>query len=262
MGRKMRKFVFVFFLCVYSAIHPARAVVIDPNLSVGSVPSTAGTGLNGSYYKFATGYLTSLAMANQLIAAATGPTATFTTSAVCFPNCSNGVTAASATLESFLNGNIDNFAYTVPPWQIPANTDHSALVLSGYIAITQAGTYNFNLGSDDGSLLTIGNQVVVDDSGLHAFQIVSGSATFAAAGLYAINIQYFENNGYTGLELWATNSAGSCIIGRNGNCIGTAATNLFYTTPMTAIPEASTLAVFATGLIGLTLVRRRQYGAI
>lgn len=258
----MRKFVFGFLLFAYSALHPAHAVTIDPGASIGSVPTTAGTGLSGSYYKFASSYLTSLAMANQLIAAGAGPTATFTTRTVCFPNCSNGVTAASATLESFLNGNVDNFAYTVPPWQIPANTDHSALVLSGYIAITQAGTYNFNLGSDDGSLLTIGNQVVVDDSGLHAFQIASGSATFTAAGLYAIDIQYFENNGYTGLELWATNSAGSCIIGRNGNCVGTAATNLFYTTPMTAIPEASSLAVLVTGLIGLTLVRRRQYGAI
>jgi len=150
----------------------------------------------------------------------------------------------------------------VPPWQIPANTDHSAVVLSGYIAITQAGTYNFNLGSDDGSLLTIGNQVVVDDSGLHSFQIAGGSATFTAAGLYAINIQYFENNGYAGLELWATDSAGSCLIGRNGNCVGTAATNLFYTSPTTAVREPSTLTVFAIGLVGLALVRRRQCGAI
>ena len=101
------------------------------------------------------------------------------------------------------------------------------MTLAGYIAIAQAGTYNFNLAAHDGAQLTIGNQIIIAGGAMHSFEIDSGTAVFAAAGLYAINIQYFENSGYTCLEFWGSDGSGSgsgtCIVGRAANCNGTAA---------------------------------------
>jgi hypothetical protein len=255
----MQRIALIVMAGLLCAWHPVLAVTIGADQSAGMVPMDPGTGLLGSYYKFNTGYLTSLNQANQLIASSGGPTATFMTTTVCFPNCNvSTVTDASTSLMGLLNGNITNFAYGVPISQIPTTLDHSAMTISGYIAITEAGNYNFNVGSDDSAQLTIGNQVIIASTGIHSFLIDTGSATFAAAGLYAIKLQYFENNGYTGLELWASNGAGNCIIGRGANCSGTVATSLFYSSAPTSAPEPGTIAMFSVGIAGLVLVARQR----
>jgi len=66
------------------------------------------------------------------------------------------------------------------------------MVVTGYIAITQAGTYTFNLGSDDGSLLYIGGQQIINNDGQHNFQTDTQQVIFSAAGLYAITLDDFE----------------------------------------------------------------------
>jgi PA14 domain/PEP-CTERM motif len=259
----MRKLTLLLAACLLCLWHDAGAVTIGADQSAGAVPMDPGTGLLGSYYKLNTTFVTTMAQATQFISASGGPTATFTTTAVCYPNCNiSTVTDASTSLAGLLNGNAANLTYTVPPSQIPATIDHSAMVLTGYIAIAQAGTYNFNLASDDGAQLTIGNQVVIAGSTMHSFEIDSGQAVFATAGLYAINIQYFENSGYAGLEFWGSNGSGTCIVGRSANCIGTAATGAFYSTLSTSAPEPGTLTMFTVGLGALAWVRRRGRRAI
>jgi hypothetical protein len=259
----MRKLTLLLATCLLGLWHDAGAVTIGADQSAGAVPMAPGTGLLGSYYKLNTTFVTTMAQATQFIAASGGPTATFTTTAVCYPNCNvSTVTDASTSLAGLLNGNATNLIYTVPPSQIPTTIDHSAMVLTGYIAIAQAGTYNFNLASDDGAQLTIGNQVVIAGSTMHSFETDSGSAIFNAAGLYAINIQYFENSGYAGLEFWGSNGSGTCIVGRAANCIGTAATGAFYSTASTSAPEPGTLTMFTIGLGTLAWARRRSRRAI
>jgi hypothetical protein len=259
----MRKFTLLLAACLFRVWHHAGAVTIGADQSAGAVPMDAGTGLLGSYYKLNTTFVTSMAQATQFIAASGGPTATFTTTTVCYPNCNISTVAdASTSLAGLLNGNASNLIYTVPPSQIPTTTDHSAMVLTGYIAIAQAGTYNFNLAADDGAQLTIGNQIIIAGGAMHSFEIDSGSAVFAAAGLYAINIQYFENNGYTGLEFWGSNGSGTCIVGRAANCNGTAATSLFYSSTTRSAPEPGTLTMFTVGLGALAWVRRPRRRAI
>ncbi len=254
----MRRIPLIFAASLLTAWHSAGAVTIGADQNAGAIPMDPGTGLLGSYYKFGSP-VTNIAQANQLIAASGGPTATFTTTTVCFPNCNvSTVTDASTPVAGFFNGNVSNFAYVVPASQIPTTIDHSAITISGYIAIAQAGNYNFNVGSDDGSQLTIGNQIVIAANGLHSFEIDSGVANFTAAGLYAIKLQYFENSGYSGLELWASNGAGNCIIGRAANCTGTVATSLFYSSPLASAPEPGSLAMFAVGLGGLAWAQRRR----
>jgi hypothetical protein len=259
----MRKLMLLLATCLLGLWHEAGAVTIGADQSAGAVPMDPGTGLLGSYYKLNTTFVTTMAQATQFIAASGGPTATFTTTAVCYPNCNiSTITDASTSLAGLLNGNATNLMYTVPPSQIPTTIDHSAMVLTGYIAIAQAGTYNFNLASDDGAQLTIGNQVVIAGSTMHSFEIDSGQAVFAAAGLYAINLQYFENSGYAGLELWGSNGSGTCIIGRAANCIGTAATGALYSTLSTSAPEPGTLTMFTVGMGTLAWAKRRGRRAI
>jgi hypothetical protein len=218
-----------FALCLVVSGPMAGAVTVNASQDLAAMPANAGTGLAGSFYSFGSGTtIGSLAVANSLIGAASGPTATFTTATVCFPDCAGRSFSDTSSLTNLLNGHVSNFSYAVPASGIPASVSESAMVLTGFIAVNQAGTYNFNLGSDDGSQLTIGGQTVITNDFDHGFQNDTGSATFTTAGLYAINVLFFEDTGSTGLDLWASDaSSGSCIIGRAASCVaGTVATGL------------------------------------
>jgi hypothetical protein len=257
----MRLIALLFIACLLHA-GKVQALTIGADQSAGAIPMDPGTGLLGKYYKLNTGYVTSLSQSTQLIATSGGPTATFTTTAVCFPNCNlSTVPDASTSLAGLLGSYASNLVYNVPPSMIPTAVDHSAMTITGYIAIAQAGTYNFNLASDDGSQLTIGNQVVIAGGALHSFSTASGAADFTAAGLYAISIQYFENAGYTGLEFWASDGNGTCIVGRGANCNGTATTTLFYSSASSSAPEPGAITMFTVGLAGLVLAARRRHRA-
>jgi hypothetical protein len=243
---------------VVLAAGAGATTIIPSSVSAGSVPNSAGTGLNGSYYDFgaSVGTLGSLAQTNQLISSIGAATATFTTTAVCFPDCAGNSLSDSSPLTSLLNGNVNNFSYTVPGTTV-TSVDHAAMLVTGYIAVTHAGSYTFYLGSDDGSQLLIGGQSVINNDGLHSFTNDTGTATFSAAGLYSINIEYFENTGVTAFDLYATdNSTGQCIIGRAASCAaGTASTADFYSSASPAAPEPASFAIMAGGLLALAAAR-------
>ena len=58
----------------------------------------------------------------------------------------------------------------------------------------------FSTSSDDGSRLSIGNEVIVDNDGLHGVMSNSGLIRLKA-GLYPIMITFFEQGGAEKLEV-------------------------------------------------------------
>ncbi|MGB3181734.1 MAG: PQQ-dependent sugar dehydrogenase [Cyclobacteriaceae bacterium] len=82
--------------------------------------------------------------------------------------------------------------------------DFFAMAYTGYVEVTSQGDYTFYTASDDGSVLYIGNELVVDNSGLHGLQERQGTIGLQA-GRHAIRIEYFEKNG--GQQLTVSYSA-------------------------------------------------------
>lgn len=70
----------------------------------------------------------------------------------------------------------------------------------GLIQIDVAGTYSFATRSDDGSMLFIDQQVVVDNHGQHGMEERSGEV-FLGPGRHAFELTYFEHLGDEGLEV-------------------------------------------------------------
>ena len=79
------------------------------------------------------------------------------------------------------------------------------LTYKGYINIPEDGIYSFFLSSDDGSMLYIDGQVVIDNDGLHAPGEVTGQAALKQ-GYHPIEVQYFDHGGGSiSLKVWDNN---------------------------------------------------------
>lgn len=78
--------------------------------------------------------------------------------------------------------------------------DHFGFEFEGLINIEQAGTYTFELGSDDGSVLWINDEIVVNHDGDHSHTVKSGNKDLEV-GQHLIKVRYFEIGGGESLEL-------------------------------------------------------------
>jgi hypothetical protein len=77
-------------------------------------------------------------------------------------------------------------------------SDDVGAVFDGYYWAFIDGLYTFTTESDDGSKLYIGDELVVDNDGLHGMESRSGSIALAA-GHHRIRIEFFERGGGAGL---------------------------------------------------------------
>jgi hypothetical protein len=57
----------------------------------------------------------------------------------------------------------------------------------GYLLITNAGTYQFRVSSDDGSRLRLDGTVIVDNNGQHGFRTITSANRTLAAGAHRIS---------------------------------------------------------------------------
>ena len=103
-----------------------------------------------------------------------------------------------------------NGTYNIEDVMIPAQVKGNiGLVITGYLNAPKDDVYSFTLLSDDGSILKIDNEVVVDNDGPHApRELISEKAL--KAGYHPIEINYFDHNGGT-LKLQVAGSDGKVI---------------------------------------------------
>jgi hypothetical protein len=157
----------------------------------------------------ATAVLGTLAALSPLPAGATGlPTAT----ADDLPPQEPGVTLrtydlrqnidALCTLKEGQTPNVDKLMPTID-WTTADEFGLEDQFLShviGHIHAPTDGEYTFRLTSDDGSRLTVGDQLVVDNDGLHAEESVDGTVTLTA-GYHELFVEFFEAGGGQVLRL-------------------------------------------------------------
>ena len=74
------------------------------------------------------------------------------------------------------------------------------MIWQGYLNFDQTSGYQFSIASDDGSMLYIDNQVVVNNDGDHGMEEKTGLA-FLQRGWHSVKIVFFNSGGGTGLEV-------------------------------------------------------------
>jgi hypothetical protein len=85
------------------------------------------------------------------------------------------------------SGNLDYF--TLEPAEIE---DHYALTYDGFFRVPEDGIYRFYTSSDDGSVLFIGKEEVVNNDGSHGTLEASGVIALKA-GFHPFKLLYFED---------------------------------------------------------------------
>jgi alpha-L-fucosidase len=73
-------------------------------------------------------------------------------------------------------------------------------IYAGYIRIEKAGMYDFFTSSDDGSILYIDDQLIVDNNGSHGME-EKGDKAALQKGWHKIKLMYFDSAGDNGLSV-------------------------------------------------------------
>jgi hexosaminidase len=73
------------------------------------------------------------------------------------------------------------------------------LRFTGFLRVPADGLYSFTLDSDDGSVLRIGSDEVVDNDGMHSEKAVTGMIALAA-GLHPITVDFVQGGGGASLR--------------------------------------------------------------
>lgn len=80
----------------------------------------------------------------------------------------------------------------------------------GSIYVPKTGTYIFRLASDDGAILYLDDNKVIDNDGVHAWQESDPAPTPLTAGDHRFRLSYFQGPAdWLGLQLWVTPPGGS-----------------------------------------------------
>ncbi len=91
---------------------------------------------------------------------------------------------------------------TVETFDLSVSTqkEYFGLQFQGYISVSQTGLYRFALISDDGSRLYIGDELVVDNDGLHGSTEALGRIILEK-GMHPIRVDFFQRTGGVDFEV-------------------------------------------------------------
>jgi hypothetical protein len=123
-----------------------------------------------------------------------------------------------------------NTGYDWHPFGLPS----FGALITGYLSVASAGSFEFKLNSDDGSMLYIDGSLVIDNGEYngHPPNTVPGFASLSP-GLHPFKIEFFEDFG------------------------GQSGVDLYLPPGVTYVPEPLTLILLGLGLLGIAGFRRR-----
>lgn len=91
---------------------------------------------------------------------------------------------------------------------VPGRTEYFAVNIQGGFHVSHAGRYHFRLKADDGAVLFVDGQVVVDNDGVHEAISRSGEVELSA-GPHRVRVWYFQGMRYeVALQLFVTPPGG------------------------------------------------------
>jgi hypothetical protein len=73
-------------------------------------------------------------------------------------------------------------------------------VFEGFIKIDKTAMYDFYIGSDDGSVLYVDDELIVNNNGNHGFEEKTDKA-YLEKGLHKIKVVYYDAGGDNGLKV-------------------------------------------------------------
>ncbi len=172
-------------------------------------PVGAAPGLAVSFYKPDAGTTNSASYA-ALQAWLAGETAVYATSSTADGNTQFNFNGPNGNGGQAFNGTNGpgNIGYTDS-----AGGNNYTAVFTGFIYLNANQTYTFATRSDDGSMLFINGQTVVNNNVYQGMTTVSGSVSEATSGYYPLEVEYYQGGGGAGLEVYS--DAGNTVL-QNG----------------------------------------------
>jgi len=226
------------------------------------LPAASGTGLTGQLWTNVAPSTDSLAATEAIIAGGFA-TANFLSTTIDYPSGPTGSTVTSATYDAVLDATakatLDNSSV------LPDDVLNTAMRFAGFFGVKVDGEeWTFRILSDDGSAVDIQGTRILNNDGIHGFGGPSTTVLFEKAGLYALDVLFFESQ----VSHWGLEFAG----GLTGTGLTTDLTDRLYnlidyaaptddrldTIRPTGVPVPSTLPLLGAGLWGLFAVAARQ----
>jgi len=99
-----------------------------------------------------------------------------------------------------MDGKTPDEIFIVSNIKAPKETKAFGLVFNGYIDVPETGIYSFYFTCDDGGVLYIDNEEIVDNDGLHSAELKSGQAAMQK-GLHPFKLDFIEGGGGYTLRL-------------------------------------------------------------
>jgi predicted alpha/beta superfamily hydrolase len=99
-------------------------------------------------------------------------------------------------LTPYAAGTVKNFVFPDS-----SRKDNFGVQYDGYLYVAEEAYYDIGLNSDDGSRLSIDNQPMLDNDGLHAAGSWKTYRLYFRKGYHAIHVDFFEKTGDEALEL-------------------------------------------------------------
>jgi len=226
-----------------------------------ALPASLGNGLTGQLWTNVNPNTDTLAQAQAIIGGGVA-TANFRATTIDYPVGATGSTSVFATYGAVLDptaqATLDNTSV------LTDDVLNTVMRFAGFFGVQNAGeVWTFHLPSDDGSAVDIQGTRVLSNDGIHSFGGPSTTVEFAAPGLYAINVLFFESQASD----WGLEFRG----GLGTSTPTTALTDRLYTlidyaTPdddrldsiQGKVPEPGLLPLLGAALLGACGILRRR----